>query len=103
MFGDVPNFGRYNFAMCAWKKNLILFGGEIKYDPNLKQRECIADIRLINPGNLFFLKEETLEWKYIRASGDLGRFIVFILSHAEKEPLMLRCGSVHDADRRDQQ
>lgn len=41
----------------------MIFGGESKIDPELKESECLTDLRLLNL--------ETNEWRTIRPTGDI--------------------------------
>ena len=61
--GDAPSVGRffikiiiYSFELYRfghsshlYKNNILIFGGERKYNTTMKMRECYGDIRLYSP------------------------------------------------------
>lgn len=62
--GEVPKYARYGHTMDAYKKFLVVFGGEERQDKDVnKVKQIYNDTRLINT--------DTMEVKYARASGDI--------------------------------
>lgn len=49
--GDIPMDGRFGHTANIYKDQLIIYGGEKKYNPALKMRECYGDIRLYIPND----------------------------------------------------
>jgi hypothetical protein len=48
--GDLPPEGRHGHGAKVLGKNLVFFGGENKYNPTLRQRTCLNDVRIFNTG-----------------------------------------------------
>eukprot|EP01016_Furgasonia_blochmanni_P024807 TRINITY_DN2675_c0_g2_i1.p1 TRINITY_DN2675_c0_g2~~TRINITY_DN2675_c0_g2_i1.p1 ORF type:complete len:130 (-),score=13.57 TRINITY_DN2675_c0_g2_i1:151-540(-) len=61
--GDLPVEGRFGHSACIYKREMIIFGGERRYNATIKQRECLSDVRALNV--------ETFEWRSCRASGEV--------------------------------
>lgn len=59
----MPEGGRAGHSIICWKNGFLIFGGEKKYNKELKIRECFNDLRYLNL--------RTLEWKWIRPFGDI--------------------------------
>ena len=54
---------RFGHTTTKWRKKLILFGGQKKYNKTMKLRECFNDLWCYLP--------ETGDWKYLRTHGDI--------------------------------
>ena len=61
--GDIPNYGRHGHTACEFKKNIVIFGGEKKFNSAIKIRECLNDTRIFNP--------ETNDWKFLKSLGKI--------------------------------
>eukprot|EP01016_Furgasonia_blochmanni_P024808 TRINITY_DN2675_c0_g2_i3.p1 TRINITY_DN2675_c0_g2~~TRINITY_DN2675_c0_g2_i3.p1 ORF type:complete len:411 (-),score=46.90 TRINITY_DN2675_c0_g2_i3:286-1518(-) len=46
--GDLPVEGRFGHSACIYKREMIIFGGERRYNATIKQRECLSDVRALN-------------------------------------------------------
>jgi len=73
--GDNP-CGIYGHSLCYFKKRLILFGGEVKFNFHLRQRECLCETRVYDIGSFFFsyanyFSVENGFWKNMRLQGDI--------------------------------
>ncbi len=44
---DSMESGRFGHTMCAYKNQLLIFGGEENYDESTKMRFCYNDVRVI--------------------------------------------------------
>jgi hypothetical protein len=49
--GEIPD-GRLGHSTSLMGKHIVLFGGEKLYNPSLKMRECMNDVRLFSTGNI---------------------------------------------------
>lgn len=63
MTGDMPNGGRVGHSVFPWKNGFLIYGGEKRYNKEMKIRECFNDLRYLNLN--------TFEWKWIRPFGDI--------------------------------
>lgn len=61
MTGEMPFYGRHGHTALEYKKSVIFFGGEKKYNENISLRECLNDTRSYNP--------EKNEWKFFKCMG----------------------------------
>jgi len=59
--GEVPREGRHGHSACEYKGNVVIFGGEKKYNHALGFRESLNDVYTFNP--------EKSEWKSIKSLG----------------------------------
>ena len=48
--GDVPSEGRYGHTVCYYRHTLVVFGGEKQYNPALRARECLNDVKTFSIG-----------------------------------------------------
>ena len=48
--GDTPLYGRMGHSANIYKKQIVVFGGEKKFNLTTKSRECLADVKLFNSG-----------------------------------------------------
>ncbi|CAD8175850.1 unnamed protein product [Paramecium octaurelia] len=49
--GDVPLEGRFGHTATLYKQQLIIYGGEKKYNSAMKMRECYGDVRIFTPSD----------------------------------------------------
>ncbi|EAR84527.1 kelch motif protein (macronuclear) [Tetrahymena thermophila SB210] len=80
--GDQPSEGRQGHSLVCYKNQLVLFGGERKYNKNVRIRECFSDCRIFNLN--------TRQWTLVRQFGDflesrrnhtaclVGKFLIII-------------------------
>ncbi|KAL4486350.1 hypothetical protein ABPG72_007136 [Tetrahymena utriculariae] len=80
--GDQPSEGRQGHSLVCYKNSLVLFGGERKYNKNVRIRECFSDCRIFNIN--------TRQWTLVRQFGDflesrrnhaaclVGKFLIII-------------------------
>ncbi|CAD8069171.1 unnamed protein product [Paramecium primaurelia] len=61
--GEAPNEGRFGHTATLYKSNIIIYGGEKKFNHLMKIRECYNDVRMFNP-----LEKQ---WTLIKTSGDV--------------------------------
>ena len=61
MSGEMPFYGRHGHSALEYKKSVIFFGGEKKYNESISLRECLNDTRSYNP--------EKNEWKFFKCIG----------------------------------
>ena len=59
--GDVPPHGRHGHTACEYKKQVVIFGGEQRWNPTLGYRECLNDVRYFDPAKA--------QWKLIKSMG----------------------------------
>ncbi|CAD8086895.1 unnamed protein product [Paramecium sonneborni] len=60
--GEAPEEGRFGHTGTQYKQNIIIYGGEKKFNQVMKIRECYNDVRMFNP------LEKT--WAQLKTSGD---------------------------------
>lgn len=59
--GEVPE-GRLGHSACYYQKGIIIFGGEKKYNSNLRMRECLNDV--------YSFSIEKSSWSKLNCFGD---------------------------------
>lgn len=61
--GEMPFYGRHGHTALEYKRNVIFFGGEKKYNQVMALRECLNDTRSYNP--------EKNEWRFYKCVGQV--------------------------------
>jgi len=61
--GDIPLRGRHGHSACQFEGNLIIFGGELKFNEELKFRECSND--------MYIFSLERKQWKWNKTEGKI--------------------------------
>ncbi|CAD8181227.1 unnamed protein product [Paramecium octaurelia] len=61
--GEAPLEGRFGHTAIFYKQQIIIYGGEKKYNNAMKMRECYGDVRMFNPLDKM--------WTLVKTSGDL--------------------------------
>ena len=49
--GDFPKIGRMGHTLSFYNDYVVIFGGEKQFNPVIKTRECLRDLRMFNRGN----------------------------------------------------
>ena len=61
-WGEAPDQGRSGHTACVYEKEIIVFGGEKRYNKILNVRECQSDVRLFST--------EEYSWRRLQCFGE---------------------------------
>lgn len=68
--GDQSKQGRCSHSSIYYNKSIYTFGGEKLFNPIIKQRECLSDLRQLKLDSDNQNEDERLnKWKMIRTAG----------------------------------